>query len=478
MPRRILSDAPNNDALRSVINKRHCEADVAIRSLCRFFLAPPFALWYNGYKLVNRNHTGYSRGGVFMGLFKPIWMTDNPKKLGKATKAVEKVKSEDQLFEIATTAPFAATRIRATERISDQRMLYQIALTKEAKYSDVQRGAIERITDQELLKKLANEASVSKKVLFKRISDERFLVQIAVETKDFYLGNAAFDCLRSQKAFADVALNAKNDHWREMAVRYRLTDQAALLQVAQNEPNDDIRAAAIVKLDDPALLTEYADVIAGYLYGYTDVCEAVKKINDAMALLIIASGTHFDTVQALCLDKLNKPGLCSDARLDVDRLNKIVLECEDNAVCAAARKRLKARQGAELDGEVAAALRNIELIEAADQGKLEALAIDPAASLEALSSEFQKFIDGYTKEPVSISFDDHFRSRGLEKIKRFARIGAGLRFLHDQAGMAAQVEARFPERQYSCTYEWSEYGVDGGDAIECDSVELIALWGK
>ena len=107
-----------------------------------------------------------------------------------------------------------------------------------------------------------------------------------------------------------------------------------------------------------------------------------------------------------------------------------------------------------------------------------ALAIDPAASLEALSSEFQKFIDGYTKEPVSISFDDHFRSRGLEKIKRFARIGAGLRFLHDQAGMAAQVEARFPERQYSCTYEWSEYGVDGGDAIECDSVELIALWGK
>ena len=117
-----------------------------------------------------------------MGLFKPIWMTDNPKKLDKATKAVEKVKSEDQLFEIATTAPFAATRIRATERISDQRMLYQIALTKEAKYSDVQRGAIERITDQELLKKLANEASVSKKVLFKRISDERFLVQIAVET--------------------------------------------------------------------------------------------------------------------------------------------------------------------------------------------------------------------------------------------------------------------------------------------------------
>ena len=413
-----------------------------------------------------------------MGLFKPIWMTDNPKKLDKAIAAVGKITDPNKLYEIATTAPFAATRIRATERISDQKMLYQIALTKEAKYSDVQRGAIERITDQELLKKLANEASVSKKVLFKRISDERFLVQIAVEAKDYYLGNAAFECLRSQNAFADVALNAQSDHLREMAVRYRLTDQAALLQVAQNEQNKFIRNAAIVKLDDPALLTEYADVIAGYLYGYTEVCEAVKKINDAMALLIIASGTSYDTVQALCLDKLNKPGLCSDARLDVDRLKKIVLECEDSAVRAAASKRLKAWLSAEPSDELAAALRGIELIQAADQGNLEALAVDPEASLEALSAEFQKFIDGYTKEPVSISFDDHFRSRGLEKIKRFARIGAGLRFLHDQGGMAAQVEARFPERQYACTYEWSEYGIDGGDAIECDSVELIALWGK
>ena len=412
-----------------------------------------------------------------MGLFQPVWMTENARKLEQAKNAVGKVREEDRLYEIATSAPLPAIRRAAVWRIKDQRRLYQLAATQNSgTYGEVGLQAIQNITDEALLEKLAFELTgYPQQEVVRRISNENVLVKILQETKDSYTANAALDRLHSQNAYARVVLSKASENIRERIVTYRLTDQAVLRALARDETNENIRREAVIQLTDPALLAEYADIIADYQGDRQKACAAVARIRDAMALLVIASRTCFDRVQAQCLEKLNQPDSCSNSRLDAEKILEIIRECGDNRVRAAAAARLESLGGSAQSGESARTILQAKLVEAADRGRMEELSVNPEASLEALSGEFRKFIDGFTKERRHIFFDDHFQSDDLKEMDYYARIAAGLSFLHSQCGMAEQVEARFPEKSYTCDYEWWETG-DNGSRIECDGRRTLAVW--
>ena len=284
-----------------------------------------------------------------MGIFKPAWQTDDSRKEDKAKKAVEKVKDQNKLFEIAAAAPLKGVRVHAAAQITDDQLLYRIAADQDSGDSDKRLLAIRHIKDQALLEKLASDlGGYEKKEACKRIQNEDVLARIVVEAQDIYQGEAAFDCLYSQSAFARVALNAADKLWRRHAVG-KLTDTVALSMVARDDPDEALRWQAISRLIDVDAPKSYADLVRDWRDDAEKALCAVDRIFDAMALLVIASGTAFEEIRTKCLKKLGRPGLCSDDNLNTDKLGQIIRNCDDEAVREAARKRLEAAQGGSRD---------------------------------------------------------------------------------------------------------------------------------
>lgn len=62
-----------------------------------------------------------------MGLFKPAWQSNNPKHIPKALAAIEREKSEDTLYEIASKASYDDVRTAAIRRITDPTLLRRLA---------------------------------------------------------------------------------------------------------------------------------------------------------------------------------------------------------------------------------------------------------------------------------------------------------------------------------------------------------------
>ena len=277
-----------------------------------------------------------------MGLFTPSWKTGDRHKQDKAVKAVEKVKREDELFEIATTAPLPAVRVAATNRIADEQMLYRIAVTQKGDYSDTCHRAIGRIRDDALLEKLAVELSgYAQEEVMRRVRNEDALVGIVLNPKDDRSARNAFDRLRSQSAFARVALGDADESLRGRAIG-QLTDTIALSKLARDETNDRIRWQAIQQLVGQGDAKQYAEFLRDYRGDAGDVLQTVNRhVFDAMALLVIASGTDSDEIREKCLERLNRPGLCADDHLSADQLNTILQTCDDPAVRESARKRLE-----------------------------------------------------------------------------------------------------------------------------------------
>lgn len=119
-----------------------------------------------------------------MGLFKPIWMTEKYNYEEKwAIAAVRRIKNEDKLYEIAVSAPHKEVRIAAVEGISDEQLLRKIAEASSYAYSDVGSAAIERIRDDHVLREIAMSPSVKWDIVrldaLKKIKDQTVLADIA-----------------------------------------------------------------------------------------------------------------------------------------------------------------------------------------------------------------------------------------------------------------------------------------------------------
>ena len=103
-----------------------------------------------------------------MGLFKPIWMTDNSNKLDKAIAFVNKTDDQEQLKKIAMEAPLEEVGNASVNRIEDPYVLKHIALYARPTLAQT---AIEKISDANLLKRLAIDYNDGRSELaFKKIS--------------------------------------------------------------------------------------------------------------------------------------------------------------------------------------------------------------------------------------------------------------------------------------------------------------------
>ncbi len=121
-----------------------------------------------------------------MGLFAPIWMTDNLKKKDKATAEVRKTTDQEMLLRIAKEAPLEAVGITAVKKLNDDQRLAQIA--NEAPHEAVRVNAVKKINDEPLLAQFAINPPPEGMYTFysvpqtaiEKISDEKLLCKIAI----------------------------------------------------------------------------------------------------------------------------------------------------------------------------------------------------------------------------------------------------------------------------------------------------------
>ena len=131
-----------------------------------------------------------------MGLFDPIWKTNRYRREKLAVAAVRRIRNEDKLFEIAISAPLRDVRIAAVEGIKNDQLLRKIV--EDSIFDiDVGKAAVERIRDERVLRELAMSPSVSGTVI----------------------ALYALDRIRDQKLLADIALNGDRNITEQAAAR-------------------------------------------------------------------------------------------------------------------------------------------------------------------------------------------------------------------------------------------------------------------
>ncbi len=172
-----------------------------------------------------------------------------------ALPALEKLTNQSLLQKVASEAANDVVRGAAVRKLTDQAFLAKIALG--GQYSDAQIAAVEKLTDQNLLAKIAFEGKYSnvREAAIKRLTDQAILAEIAFELKYYDVGEAAIKRLTDQAFLAKIALEGENSAVQIAAVE-KLTDPAILAKIALEVQYSDVPKAAIKMLTSPAMLAK------------------------------------------------------------------------------------------------------------------------------------------------------------------------------------------------------------------------------
>ena len=243
-----------------------------------------------------------------MGLFKPAWMSKN---WDKSVAAVENMTDQNELKRVAKEAPTDGARIAAAKKISDQSFISEIA-----KYDTewfVRRAVVELLTDQfvlEYIRKNDKENNVAS-AASERLSN---LYRWEAE-KQAELRMVEIKKMTDQNQLVEIAINDKssykpfgykgNKSWCApfgCAAVESLTDQGLLHYVAKKAEEEEIRIAAVEKITNQSLLEDILEKCYGDYY----ICmAAVNKLIDQSAFAKVANNNnHYFEVRETALNKL------------------------------------------------------------------------------------------------------------------------------------------------------------------------------
>jgi len=144
------------------------------------------------------------------------------------------------------------------ESITDQSMLEEIAKNGYEKFAQME--AIKNITNQSLLEEIAmnDKNEMVRCAAVEKLYDQILVSKIARNDKSVFVRYAAVRNLYDEAFIAEIAKNNSSSEVREYTVKEKLTDQTLLAYFAKNEKNDNIRAAAIIKLNDLSFFIDFS----------------------------------------------------------------------------------------------------------------------------------------------------------------------------------------------------------------------------
>ena len=172
-------------------------------------------------------------------------------------EAIEKITDQKVLSQIALNDEDAGIRSTVIQNITDQKVLNQIVLKDDD--SAVRLAAIPLITNQKVLAKVALEDndSMVKKEAVKKITDQEVLIKIALNDKDVLTRWRAVKKITNQEVLIKIALSNEDEDVRWEAVE-KIKDQKVLAQIALKDEDEDVRLQAVEKITDQKLLGQIA----------------------------------------------------------------------------------------------------------------------------------------------------------------------------------------------------------------------------
>lgn len=219
-------------------------------------------------------------------------------------------------FSIYSCASLTSTnykaRIRAVNKITDQNILFKLAL--EDNSFAVKMEAFNKITDQKLINRLAIEGKepILRLEATNKITDQNILYKVALE--DIYEIKVAAMNRLNPSHLAKLAGDFKEQELKLKVVDL-LNDQIELINISQNNDNWQVRKAAFNKLSygsldiltreakDPALILS-AKIRLGLISwneafsGKSNSTETLSNVIGAAAIVDTPQPTSYDVVSA------------------------------------------------------------------------------------------------------------------------------------------------------------------------------------
>ena len=207
-----------------------------------------------------------------MELFTPAWNSKNPE---KRMNAVKEIAGIEKLQKIAVKADYDDVRqevwkfiairyrnegIAAVEKLTDQTLLKEVAV--KASYRDVKKAAVEKLADQAILKEIALKDSNSelREVAVKKLTDQNVLIEIAKTDKNKWVLYAATKMITDQNVLIEFAKTDKYN-WMCWGAIEKLSNpsQELFAEFAKNNTNSSYECLlAINELTDKFLLKDVA----------------------------------------------------------------------------------------------------------------------------------------------------------------------------------------------------------------------------
>ncbi len=232
-----------------------------------------------------------------MGLFKPKWMNADET---KALTAIQGIKDEKILYEVALNCPHCHAVDVAIAGIRDERRLYW--LVRENKFRiETRMAALHKINDDKLLTNIA----MAENVIFtlrvsavKQISEQSALECIARFSDDASVRSEAVERVTVQTALENIAIYDTSATVHSRAVR-RLTNQTELARAAKDR-DAGVRMAAVERLDDQPFLGDIALNDRDNNVRKT----ATEQLKDQLTLAHIALRDANEAVRRTAIEKL------------------------------------------------------------------------------------------------------------------------------------------------------------------------------
>ena len=204
---------------------------------------------------------------------------------------IEGLTDQSMLLNIAENDILGYRRVEAAKRLADKMLAQKIfsEIAKSTKKFDLRTRmeAIDNITNKIISQKIiANEAksinTYSRQrdfhTLLEKITDNGLLVDVALNNKLF--GYEVFDKISDHKSLIDVAITVSNDSFNITSFVGKITDQAELLNIAQNAKNYNLRLIAVEKLGDKIFAQDIYAEVAKNAKDWRMRSSAAKKLTD------------------------------------------------------------------------------------------------------------------------------------------------------------------------------------------------------
>lgn len=222
--------------------------------------------------------------------------------------AAERLQDPEALARVVRAAPRAVSA-PLVAKLADPARLAVIARDHED--DSIRVLALDRITDQELLKQIAQKGRFpsARRDAIKRIRDPGFLQAIALGDPDENVAEVAARGVSDPARLA--ALSQSRWPAARNVVAHRSDDQALLTRLAREDRSEFVRAAAAARITDQRILGELAS-------GSWDPevrRAAVERVDDPRTWAAIAKKELDGRVQSAILERTNDPAILADVLL-------------------------------------------------------------------------------------------------------------------------------------------------------------------